>query len=98
MRHNTNTTSLKGLKKCKTAIETVINESAYLSTGIEIIQKAAEDFGVEIDGPALEECRQMLITFNRLMYRQLSDLKHRQMMQIASEAAARSIAKYHTVG
>ena len=33
----------------------------------------------------------MLITMNRLMYRQLSDLKHRQMLQIASRVAEREM-------
>ncbi len=64
--HNTATTSLKGLVRCKTA---------------------TDETGVPVDPQTLEECRRMLITMNRLMYRQLSDLKHRQMLQIASRVA-----------
>lgn len=54
----------------------------------EIVRFVAE---MELDPQALEECRRMLITMNRLMYRQLSDLKHRQMLQIASRLAKREM-------
>ena len=64
--HNTATTSLKGLVRCKTA---------------------TDETGVPVDSQTLEECRQMLVIMNCLMCRQLSDLKRRQMVQIASREA-----------
>lgn len=46
--HNTATTCLKGLVRCKTA---------------------ADETGVPVDPQTLEECRQMLVIMNCLMYR-----------------------------
>lgn len=65
-----------------------------LAAEFDILKTAAADNGIDIDGSALEECRQMLSVMNRLMCHQLSDLKHRQMMRLSEEAAARSVASY----
>ncbi len=89
--HNTATTSLKGLVRCKTAVKALIDETLSLSVAFDVFRTAADETGVPVDPQALEECRQMLITMNRLMYRQLSDLKHRQMLQIASQVAEREM-------
>lgn len=102
MRTNHNTTSLKGLRACKEALNTLIQETAGLAAEFDILRTAAADNGIDIDGSALEECRQMLSTMNRLMCHQLSDLKHRQMMRLSGEIASRSVAcrraKYNFIG
>lgn len=95
---NHNTTSLKGLRACKEALNTLIQETAGLAAEFDILKTAAADNGIDIDGSALEECSQMLSVMNRLMCHQLSDLKHRQMMRLSEEVASRSIAKYKFIG
>lgn len=97
MRNNSNT-SLKGLRACKEALNTLIQETAGLAAEFDILKTAAADNGIDIDGSALEECRQMLSAMNRLMCHQLSDLKHRQMMRLSGEIASRSVAKYKFIG
>lgn len=96
--HNTATTSLKGLVRCKTAVKALIDETLSLSVAFDVFRTAADETGVPVDPQALEECRQMLITMNRLMYRQLSDLKHRQMLQIASRVAEREMNAIRPAG
>lgn len=94
MRTTHNNTSLKGLRACKGALATLIQETAGLAAEFDILKTAAADNGIDIDGSALEECRQMLSAMNRLMCHQLSDLKHRQMMRLSGEIASRSVAKH----
>ncbi len=85
--HNTATTSLKGLVRCKTAVKALIDETLSLSVAFDVFRTAADETGVPVDSQTLEECRQMLVIMNCLMCRQLSDLKRRQMVQIASREA-----------
>ena len=75
----TNTTSLKGLMTCKDVLQELILSTAGLTTGF--------------DASVIDECRSMLTVMNRLMCRQLSELKHRQLMGIVSSRAEMEISR-----
>lgn len=83
--------SLKGLRACKDVLNELIVSTAGLTTGFDAIEAMARDFNVEIDGAAIDECRSMLTVMNRLMCRQMSELKHRQLMGIVSRKAAMEV-------
>ena len=91
--HNINTTSLKGLMTCKDVLQELILSTAGLTTGFDAIEAMSKDFNVEIDPSVIDECRSMLTVMNRLMCRQLSELKHRQLMGIVSSRAEMEIGR-----
>ena len=53
--HNTATTSLKGLVRCKTAVKALIDETLSLSVAFDVFRTAADETGVPVDPQALEE-------------------------------------------
>lgn len=91
--HNINTTSLKGLMTCKDVLQDLILSTAGLTAGFDAIEAMSRDFGVEIDRSVIDECRSMLTVMNRLMCRQLSDLKHLQLMGIVSRRAEMELGR-----
>lgn len=59
----------------------------YVRANIRIfdaVETMSRDTYVEIDGSMPEVCRSMVTVMNRLMFRQLSELKHRQLMGIVT--------------
>ena len=88
---NNKNVSLKGLRACKDVLNELIVSTAGLTTGFDAIEAMARDFNVEIDGSVIDECRSMLTVMNRLMCRQLAELKHRQLMGIVSRKAVREM-------
>ena len=85
-----NNTSLKGLRACRDALNILIQGTAELAASVSLFNRAATDGGIPVDTGALDECRSMLTVMNRLMYRQLSELKHLQMMGIAMRKSVES--------
>ena len=102
MRTTHNNTSLKGLRACKEALDILIRGTADLKFSLDVIRTAAADNGIEIDSEAMEECGQMLSIINRLMCRQLAELKHRQLMDVTAGLAERTArtmrSKYDFIG
>lgn len=86
------TVSTKALKAAKESLGNLINETGEIVTGFKALQEVAEITGLPLDGQIMNECEQMFITINRLLYEQQSKLKHLQMMQVASEKASRTVA------
>ena len=82
-KHNNNV-SLKGLRAVKDVLNELIAATAELTAGFDAVETMSRDTDVEIDGSMLEECRSMVTVMNRLMFRQLSELKHRQLMGIVT--------------
>ena len=78
---------------CKDVLQELILSTAGLTTGFDAIEAMSRDFNVEIDPSVIDECRSMLTVMNRLMCRQLSELKHRQLMGIVSSRAEMEIGR-----
>ena len=92
MLHNHNT-SLKGLRACKDVLNELIGGTAELAACFHLFRTMATDTGVQYDSDALDECLSMLTVMNRLMYRQMSELKHRQMMDIVTRKAVSGLER-----
>ena len=60
-------------------------------TMFEAVQQVSGELGIPLDVQILNECEQMFIAINRLMYEQQSKLKHLQMMQVAAETASKTV-------
>lgn len=82
-KHNNNV-SLKGLRAVKDVLNELIAATAELTAGFDAVETMSRDTYVEIDGSMPEVCRSMVTVMNRLMFRQLSELKHRQLMGIVT--------------
>ena len=78
---------------CKDVLQELILSTAGLTTGFDAIEAMSKDFNVEIDPSVIDECRSMLTVMNRLMCRQLSELKHRQLMGIVSSRVELEISR-----
>ena len=85
------TVSTKALKAAKNSLGTLIEESAEMVARFEALSQTAEELGLPLDSQILNECEQMFIAINRLMYEQQSKLKHLQMMQVAAETASKTV-------
>ena len=78
-------------------MQDVLNEliggTAELAACFHLFRTMATDTGVQYDSDALDECISMLTVMNRLMYRQMSELKHRQMMDIVTRKAVSGLER-----
>ena len=90
---NKHNTSLKGLRACKDVLNELIGGTAELAACFHLFRTMAADTGVQYDSDALDECISMLTVMNRLMYRQMSELKHRQMMDIVTRKAVSGLER-----
>ena len=85
-KHNNNV-SLKGLRACKGAVNELVCRTAELAGCFNLLRELADAGRVPVDVDAIAECRSMLGVMNRLMCRQMAELKHLQMMDMASRVA-----------
>ena len=84
--------STKVLHAAKESLGELINGTAEVVGVFKALQQVAAETGLPLDDQIMSDCEQMFITINRLMYEQLSKLKHLQMMQVAAEKASRTVA------
>lgn len=79
------------LKVAKENLGDLIEGTAEIIGVFKALQQVAEDTGLPLDGQIMNDCEQMFISINRLLYEQDSKIKHLQMMQIAAEKASRTV-------
>ena len=91
------TVSTKALKAAKESLGNLIDETGEIVAGFKALQEVAGITGLPLDGQIMNECEQMFITINRLLYEQQSKLKHLQMMKIATEKASQAASRFHTL-
>ena len=87
------TVSTKALKAAKESLGDLIEGTGEIVTLFKMMQQIAEDTGIPLDAQLMNDCEQMFISINRLLYEQDSKLKHLQMMQIAAEKASRTVGE-----
>lgn len=81
--------SLKGLMACKGAVNELVCRTAELAGCFNLLRELADAGRVPVDVDAIAECRSMLGVMNRLMCRQMAELKHLQMMGVMDRASER---------
>lgn len=82
--HFTNETiSTKVLHAAKQSLGELINGTAEIVGAFTYLRQIASEMEMPLDSQIMSDCEQMFVTINRLLYEQLSKLKHRQMMQVA---------------
>ena len=91
MSYTNSTISTKMLKVAKENLGDLIEGTAEIIGVFKALQQVAEDTGLPLDGQIMNDCEQMFISINRLLYEQDSKIKHMQMMQIAAEKASLSV-------
>lgn len=91
MTYTNNPISTKTLIAAKESLGELINGTAECVGVFKALQQVAEETGMPLDGQLMNECEQMFISINRLLYEQQSKLRHLQMMQIAAEKASRGV-------
>ena len=97
--HSTNSTiSTKGLHAAKQSLGELINGTAEIVGAFKALQQVAEETGLPLDSQIMNDCEQMFITINRLMYEQKSRLQHMQMMQVAAEKAGSAVSSMRREG
>ncbi len=86
---NNKNVSLKGLRACKGAVNELVCRTAELAGCFNLLRELADAGRVPVDVDAIAECRSMLGVMNRLMCRQMAELKHLQMMGVMDRASER---------
>ena len=81
----------KKLNAAKKSLGELIEGTAEMVTMFEAVQQVSGELGIPLDVQILNECEQMFIAINRLLYDQQSKLKHLQMMQVAAETASKTV-------
>ena len=85
--------STKVLHAAKEILGELINGTAEVVGAFKGLQQVAEETGLPLDSQIMNDCEQMFVTINRLMYEQQSRLRHLQMMQVAAEKASRTVTE-----
>ena len=75
-------------------VDKLIEQSADMAGVLNFLKQASCDAGLPLDERLLSECEQMFIAINHLLYEQQSQIKHKQMMQVVTERATRSVQKF----
>ncbi len=88
-----NNVSLKGLRACKGAVSELVGRTAELAGCFNLLRELADAGRVPVDVDAIAECRSMLGVMNRLMCRQLAELKSMQLMGVMDRASEREAAR-----
>lgn len=83
MQYANETISTKVLHAAKQSLGELINGTAEIVGAFNYLRQVAAEMGMPLDSQIMSDCEQMFITINRLLYEQVSKLKHRQMMQVA---------------
>lgn len=89
MRYQNNNVSLKGLRACKGAVSELVGRTAELAGCFNLLRELADAGRVPVDVDAIAECRSMLGVMNRLMCRQLAELKSMQLLGVMDRASER---------
>lgn len=98
MQYANETISTKVLHAAKQSLGELINGTAELFGAFKALQQVAEETGMPLDSQIMNDCEQMFITINRLMYEQKSRLQHMQMMQVAAEKAGSAVSSMRRGG
>lgn len=85
------TLSTKMPKVGKENLGDLIEGTAEIIGIFKALPQVAEETCLPLDGQIMNDCEQMFISINRLLYEQDSKIKHMQMTQIAAEKASQSV-------
>lgn len=90
--------SSKLLNAAKNSCTQLIESTAEMVGILDFLREVSEDTGMPLDEDVLFECEQMFITINRLLYEQQSRIKHKEMMQTATQKAEALFTKLSRKG